>query len=91
MTAAERLALAAVGGSVDSPSKRKKPKARKMLEKRAESHLSAGRVREWRLGSCYPGFHSLPPRTGREVFPHPALRQPSTCGFQGLSAHIPGW
>ena len=24
--------------------------------------------------SPYPGFHPLPPRTGREVFPHPALR-----------------
>jgi hypothetical protein len=37
----------------------------------------------------YPGFRSLPHRTGHEVFPHPALRQPSSCGFQGLTSHIP--
>ena len=38
--------------------------------------------------SPYPGFHPLPHRTGREVFPHPAHRQPSSCGIQGLT-HIP--
>jgi len=27
-----------------------------------------------------PGCHPLPPRTGREVCPPPALRQPSACG-----------
>ena len=29
-----------------------------------------------------PGFHPLPHRTGREVFPHPALRQPSSWSIQ---------
>ena len=38
--------------------------------------------------SPYPGFHPLPHRTGREVFPHPAHRQPSSYGIQGLT-HIP--
>jgi len=28
------------------------------------------------------GFHPLPPRTGHEVFPHPALRQPSSWSIQ---------
>jgi hypothetical protein len=37
----------------------------------------------------YPGFHSLPHRTGHEVCPHPAHRQPSPCSFQGLTSHIP--
>jgi hypothetical protein len=41
--------------------------------------------------SPYPGFHPLPHRTGHEVFPHPALRQPSSWGIQGLTAHIPVW
>jgi len=36
------------------------------------------------LGCCYPGFHSLPPRTGHEVFPHPALRQPSSWSIQDI-------
>ena len=38
--------------------------------------------------SPYPGFHPLPPRTGREVFPHPALRQPSSWSIQDI--HRPG-
>jgi hypothetical protein len=37
----------------------------------------------------YPGFHPLPPRTGREVFPHTALRQPSTGGIQGFEPPSP--
>ena len=34
------------------------------------------------------GFHPLPPRTGREVFPHPAPRQSSSWSFQGFE--LPG-
>jgi len=37
----------------------------------------------------YPGFHPLPPRTVREVFPHTALRQPSSGSFRGYATHIP--
>jgi hypothetical protein len=40
---AQRPALAAVGGRVDAPSKRKKPKAGKMLKKRAAHPPSAAR------------------------------------------------
>jgi len=36
--------------------------------------------------SPYPGFHSLPPRTVREVFPHTALRQPSSGGMHSSSS-----
>jgi hypothetical protein len=43
---AQRLALAAVGGRVDSPSKRKKLKARKMLKKRGAYPKSASKIRE---------------------------------------------
>src|SRR5687767_12785749 len=43
---AQRLALAAVGGSVDSPSKRKKPKARKTL-KNAQSPARRGCTPCW--------------------------------------------
>ena len=39
--------------------------------------------------SPYHGFHSLPLRTGREVFPHPALRQPSSWSIQDI--HCPGF
>ncbi len=42
--AAERSALAAVGGSVDSPSKRKKPKARQMPKKRGAYPPSVARL-----------------------------------------------
>ena len=38
-----------------------------MLLNRADSHLSAGRVKGWRLGLS-PGFHPLPHRTVHEVF-----------------------
>ena len=38
----------------------------------------------------YPGFHSLPPRTVREVFPHTALRQPSSWLFRVYASHLPG-
>jgi len=31
-----------------------------------------------------PGFHPLPHRTGHEVFPHPALRQPSSWSIQDI-------
>ena len=31
-----------------------------------------------------PGFHPLPHRTGHEVFPHPALRQPSSWSIQAI-------
>jgi len=36
-----------------------------------------------------PGFHPLPPRTVHEVFPHTALRQPSSWGVQGYALHTP--
>jgi hypothetical protein len=39
----QRPALAAVGGRVDAPSKRKKPKAKKTLKKRAAYPPSAAR------------------------------------------------
>jgi hypothetical protein len=42
-SAAQRGALAAVGGRVDSPPKREKPKARKKLKKRAAYPPSAAR------------------------------------------------
>ena len=41
---AQRLALAAVGGRVDKPSKRKKLKARKTPKKRAAYPPSAARI-----------------------------------------------
>ena len=41
---AQRLALAAVGGRVDSPSKREKLKAREMLKKRGAYPPSAARI-----------------------------------------------
>ena len=41
-------------------------------------------VQECLTASPYPGFHPLPPRTGREVFPHPAPRQSSSWSFQGF-------
>jgi len=34
-----------------------------------------------------PGFHPLPHRTGHEVFPHPALRQPSSWSIQAIHCH----
>jgi hypothetical protein len=40
---AQRLALAAVGGRVDEPSKREKPKAKKKAKKRAAYPPSAAR------------------------------------------------
>ena len=42
-TAAQRLALAAVGGRVDSPSKRESAEARKMLKKRGAYPKSGAR------------------------------------------------
>ncbi len=45
--AAQRWALAAVGGSVDSPSKREKPKARKMPQKRGAYPKSGARIVRW--------------------------------------------
>ena len=37
----------------------------------------------------YPGLHPLPPRTGHEVCPHPALRQPSAWSIQSSALSIP--
>ena len=37
----------------------------------------------------YPGFHPLPPRTGHEVCPHPALRQPSAWSVQSSALSLP--
>ena len=44
LIASQRSALAAVGGRVDSPSKRKKLKAAKMLKKRGAYPPSAARI-----------------------------------------------
>ena len=45
ISAAQRLALPAVGGSIDSLAKRKEPKARKILIKRGDSHHDSPGVR----------------------------------------------
>ena len=36
------------------------------------------------MPSPYPGFYPLPHRTGHEVCPHPALRQPSSWSIQDI-------
>jgi NAD(P)H-hydrate repair Nnr-like enzyme with NAD(P)H-hydrate epimerase domain len=48
----ERCALAAVGGRVDSPPKRKEPKARKMLKNAARTHRQL-HPRRWRAIILY--------------------------------------
>jgi hypothetical protein len=50
-SAPQRRALAAVGGRVDSPSKREKPKARKMPKKRGAYPPSAARCVGRTLGT----------------------------------------
>jgi hypothetical protein len=61
--AAQRLALAAWGGSVDSPPKRRKLKAMKTLKKRGAYPKSAARIVEHgledsSLGCCEPSRRS---------------------------------
>jgi len=62
--AAQRLALAAVGESVESPSKREKSKASKTAKKRAAHPPSAARI----VGRHSPNADFL----GREQIPNPS-------------------
>ncbi len=63
MTSAQRCALAAVGRRVESVWEQKKPEARKMLEKRADSHLSAARgvgtLLTWKTSLPFISDHNL--------------------------------
>jgi hypothetical protein len=43
---------------------------------------SIGRVEDWRGIFYQTRFQPPPPQTVREVFPHTAFRQPSSCDFQ---------
>ena len=92
MTAAQRLALAAVGGRVDSLSKREKPKARKMPKNAARTHRQLHALLE---SQGENGTHcQLRKRLGSGrskdggqtdlAFPLPATRYP---GRPGISAH----
>jgi hypothetical protein len=57
---AQRSALAAVGGSVDSPSKREKPKAGKMLIKRAAYPKPALSLPKGQLHLVMMAYHHFP-------------------------------
>jgi hypothetical protein len=66
-----------------TPLCRNQPQARKLPENAAHtpSRVVGSRDGAW---DFHPGFHPLPHRTVHEVFPHTALRQPSSWSIQDI-------